>query len=80
MPWIDIGYARSIVAQMYPTDTWRKRVKGMPDGQVLAIYCRREEDRAKKKPTIAVNLRQTEGASVTKKVFIPDVGEQLSFI
>lgn len=35
---VGIQYERGVVAEMYPTPSWRRRVDKMPDAQVHAIY------------------------------------------
>lgn len=42
----DIDLKRDFVAGLYSSNRWKKRVAGMPDGQVLAIYMR-EQSKAK---------------------------------
>jgi hypothetical protein len=41
MPSVD--EMRSFVADMYPGPKWKKKVKDMPDGQVMAIYMREHD-------------------------------------
>lgn len=41
---------RAYVADMYPGPRWKKKVKKMPDGQVMAIYMREHDPERKKKP------------------------------
>lgn len=74
MSWVDIDYACSVVKQMYPSDTWRRRVRSMSDDQVLAIYYKYEEDRRKTKCT---TVTHQEVAQPTIQSFVPDEGEQL---
>ena len=78
MPWVDVDYARSVVKQMYPADTWRRRVRGMSDEQVLAIYYRHEEDRAKKRFSASIgSKRSIENHETPSTPFTSDEGEQL---
>lgn len=80
MPWLDIEYARSVVKQMYPSDGWRRRVNKMPDTQILAIYYKHEDERIKKKYKVSTDLSPVEVTSAEQTMFVPDKGEQLSFI
>jgi hypothetical protein len=41
MPSVD--EMRYFVADMYPGPKWKKKVKDMPDGQVMAIYMREHD-------------------------------------
>lgn len=80
MSWVDVDYARSVVKQMYPSDKWRRRVKAMPDEQILAIYYKHESDRHAKKVTCRSDVPIIPTAEqVEQMLFTPDVGEQLSF-
>lgn len=36
----DIEMKRAFVSDLYPGPNWKKKVKGMPDDQVVAIYLR----------------------------------------
>lgn len=84
MPWVDINYACSVVEQMYPSDKWRSRVRGMSDGQVLAIYYKYKEvlDRLKAKKAYSVPKEKEAMVDAVKEPernsFNPDYGEQLS--
>ena len=82
MAWVDIDYARSVVKQMYPSDTWRRRVRGMSDDQVLAIYYKHERDRIRNKKTPCGEKAHTLSVDEMPKhdfaPYIPDEGEQLS--
>ena len=81
MAWVDIDYARSFVKQMYPSDKWRRRVRNMPDDQVLAIYYKHESDRHAKKITCKPDIPVVPTAEqVNQMGFIPDEAEQLSLI
>lgn len=80
MAWVDIDYARSVVKQMYPHDKWRRRVKAMPDEQILAIYYKHESDRHAKKVAHKHDEPVVPTAEqVEQMLFTPDVGEQLNF-
>lgn len=84
MAWVDIDYARSIVKQMYASDTWRSRVRGMSDDQVLAIYYRYEEkiEREKAMKAYSAHKDKKDTVEAVKEVkqdrFISDYAEQLS--
>jgi hypothetical protein len=43
-----IEYMRNDVKELYPGDRWARRVKQMPDHQVMAIYMRRIGEPEKK--------------------------------
>jgi hypothetical protein len=36
----DIFRKRELVKQAYPTQTWKDKVKKMPDNQIVAVYLR----------------------------------------
>lgn len=36
-----IEYMRGVVKNMYKSDSWARRVKGMSDNQVMAIYMKK---------------------------------------
>lgn len=84
MAWVDIDYARSVVKQMYPSDKWRSRVRGMSDKQVLAIYYGREENLDKLKAKKAYSVHKEKEAMIDsikeseQNHFTPDYAEQLS--
>lgn len=84
MAWVDIDYARSVVKQMYPNGTWRSRVRGMSDGQVLAIYYKHEENTDKLRAQKAYSVHKGKAAMVDavkepeRTSFSPDYAEQLS--
>ena len=81
MPWVDINYARSVVKQMYPADAWRRRVRNMPDDQVLAIYYKHESDRYSKKVSHIIDEPVVHTVEQVKQMgFTQDEGEQLSLI
>lgn len=79
MAWVDANYARSVVKQIYPNDTWRRRVRGMSDEQVLAIYYKYEEKKAysvRKEKAVTVDTVK----EPVRESFISDYAEQLSFV
>lgn len=43
----DIEQKREFVMGLYPGPGWKKRVRGMPDAQIIAIYLR-EQNKPKK--------------------------------
>lgn len=45
----DMDKKRDFVESLYPGPRWKTKVRGMPDGQVIAIYMR-EVNKAKDKP------------------------------
>lgn len=77
MAWVDANYARSVVKQMYPNDTWRRRVRGMSDEQVIAIYYRWEEDREERKYKKSAESTACNADTVVKNRFTPIYAEQL---
>lgn len=46
---IDIDKKRQFVADLYPGEGWKKKVKRMPDSQIIAIYMS-EKDKQDPKP------------------------------
>lgn len=36
----DIFRKRELVLKAYPTETWKARVKNMPDSQIIAVFLR----------------------------------------
>lgn len=81
MAWVDIDYARSVVKQMYPSDTWRRRVRNMPDDQVLAIYYKHESDRHAKKVICKSDIPVIPTTEEVKQIsFTKDEAYQLSLI
>ena len=81
MAWVNIDYARSFVKQMYPSDKWRRRVRNMPDDQILAIYYKHESDRHAKKVTCKSDVPVVPTTEQVKQMgFIQDEAEQLSLI
>lgn len=45
----DIEMKRAFVEDLYPGPSWRRRVKNMPDGQIVAIYIREQEKKGEPK-------------------------------
>lgn len=46
----DIESKRAFVADLYPGPGWKKKVKDMPEGQVIAIYLREQSKPKNDKP------------------------------
>lgn len=46
----DIEIKRAYVAELYPGPKWKKKVQGMPDSQVVAIYLRETSKPKNEKP------------------------------
>lgn len=48
---VSAHFERGVVAEMYPSKNWKKKVDRMPDGQVHAIYlkemAKQEAEKAK---------------------------------
>jgi hypothetical protein len=45
----DIEMKRAFVADLYNGPSWKRRVRGMSDGQVIAIYFREQEKKGEPK-------------------------------
>lgn len=44
----DIEAKRAFVEELYPGPSWKRRVKNMSDGQVVAIYLRNQDKKTTK--------------------------------
>ena len=68
MSYVDLDDAKRVVMNAYKCNTWREKVKRMPNKQILAIFFRLvSEPQIKEEKPKRINM------------FTPYVGEQLHF-
>ena len=75
---VSVNDARYVVMNQYHNPTWRKKVRNMPDKQVLAIYFSMLESGKFDKPKNRIH-KETEKLQKPYRFVIYDTGKQLSF-
>lgn len=68
---------RCAIYDIYPGDSWHKKVENMPDNQVVAVYMRFLA-KGQFSPTKELENKICEAALEEQRTFKPLIGEQLT--